>query len=80
MGAAAVAATWPAVAAIREPLSAERTLSFYNIHTGESLKAAYWVQGDLNTSVLGDINYLLRDHRSGEVRISIRACSICFMP
>ncbi len=46
---------------------AERILSFHNLHTGESFRAPYWVQGQYVPEVLGAIDHLLRDHRTGEV-------------
>jgi uncharacterized protein YcbK (DUF882 family) len=46
----------------------ERTLSFYNLHTGESLKTAYWVQGEYIPESLTDINHLLRDYRNNEIK------------
>jgi uncharacterized protein YcbK (DUF882 family) len=44
----------------------ERSLSFHNLHTGESLKTVYWQHGDYLHSSLADINRVLRDHRTGE--------------
>lgn len=45
-----------------------RTLSLYNTHTGETLrKVVYWEQGQYLHDALGDINYLLRDHRADAV-------------
>lgn len=49
-------------------LLAERKLSFYNMHTGESLNTVYYAMGRYVPDSLNDINYILRDHRSGEVR------------
>jgi uncharacterized protein YcbK (DUF882 family) len=45
---------------------AERSLSFYNLHTSESLKTVYWQRGEYLPSSLADINRVLRDHRTGE--------------
>lgn len=45
----------------------ERRLSLYNLHTGESLNATYWAEGNYVEEELAAINRLLRDHRSGEV-------------
>lgn len=46
----------------------ERELSFYNIHTGESLKkVVFWAKGEFINDSLKDINKLFRDHRSGDV-------------
>ena len=65
---AAAAAVFPIAASARASLSPERTLDFYNIHTGERLRAAYWTEGSYHTGVLDEINYLLRDYRTGEVK------------
>ena len=47
---------------------ASRSLSFYNLHTGESLKTTYWERGEYMPGALEDINYLLRDFRADEVK------------
>ncbi|HMK50306.1 MAG TPA: YcbK family protein [Thermodesulfovibrionales bacterium] len=57
-----------AVAAVSGLFSAERALSFYNTHTGEKLKAVYWQQDAYVPQALVDINYILRDYRTGEVK------------
>ncbi len=44
-----------------------RSLSFYNTHTGESLKTVYWEKGNYVLDALGEINHVLRDHRTGDV-------------
>src|SRR5687767_4208680 len=44
----------------------ERSLAFYNLHTGESLKAVYWERGEYVAPALADINRVLRDHRTGD--------------
>ncbi|MGD8570091.1 MAG: DUF882 domain-containing protein, partial [Gammaproteobacteria bacterium] len=46
----------------------ERILKFYNLHTGEKLKATYWADGDYINEELTAINHLLRDHRTGDVK------------
>ena len=46
----------------------ERSLSFYNLHTSESLKTVYWADGDYLPDGLAAINHNLRDYRTGEVR------------
>jgi uncharacterized protein YcbK (DUF882 family) len=45
----------------------EKSLSFYNIHTGEQVKAVYWSEGLYVRESLNDINRILRDFRTGEV-------------
>ena len=46
----------------------ERALSFYNTHTSETLTTVYWAQGSYFPEALNEINRILRDHRSGEVK------------
>lgn len=46
-----------------------RELDFYNLHTGESLKAAYWENGQYLHDALGEINHILRDHRTGQISV-----------
>ncbi len=49
-------------------LSPERSLAFYNTHTGESLKTVYSIEGDYLPDALSKINYILRDHRNNEIK------------
>jgi uncharacterized protein YcbK (DUF882 family) len=58
----------PALAGLRIPLSEERSLSFCNIHTGENLKTVYWAEGDYVATALNEINFILRDYRSNEIK------------
>jgi uncharacterized protein YcbK (DUF882 family) len=55
-------------AAATKVFSDEKALSFYNIHTGENMKAIYWNDGTYVPQALTDINYVLRDYRTGEVK------------
>ena len=57
-----------AVAAVSKVFFTERALSFYNTHTGESMKTVYWTQGAYVSQALSDINYILRDYRTGGVK------------
>jgi len=45
-----------------------RTLSFRHTHTGEELTVVYWTDGAYVPEALAQINRLLRDFRTGEVR------------
>jgi len=45
-----------------------RSLSLYNMHTGERLAADYFAAGTYDTDVLKHLNWVLRDHRTDEVR------------
>lgn len=56
------------LAAARSLLTIERSLHLLNIHTGESLSVVYWAQGEYLPEALDDLNYILRDHRSGETK------------
>ncbi len=46
----------------------EQVLSLHNLHTGERLNdVCFYERGRFNRDALREINYLLRDHRSGDV-------------
>lgn len=45
----------------------ERRLALYNTHTGEILRAEYWVDGEYIPGALAEINHILRDHRTDGV-------------
>lgn len=47
--------------------SATRELSFYHTHTSEKLSVVYAENGRYVPQALNEINYLLRDFRSGDV-------------
>jgi uncharacterized protein YcbK (DUF882 family) len=60
-------------AASRRFCPPKRSLSFYNTHTGEELEVAYWSHGRYRKRALADIDRILRDHRTGDVKaIDIR--------
>jgi uncharacterized protein YcbK (DUF882 family) len=46
----------------------ERKLSLYNTRTGEEWSRVYWCEGDYVPEALEEISYLLRDHRTNEIR------------
>ncbi|MFZ5594062.1 MAG: DUF882 domain-containing protein [Pseudomonadota bacterium] len=54
-------------ATMRESVAPERSLAFYNTHTGESIQTVYWAEGQYIPAALAEINTLLRDHRNNEV-------------
>jgi uncharacterized protein YcbK (DUF882 family) len=58
----------PAFAAIDMLLSPRGRLALYHTHTEESLETIYFVNGEYSQQALEDINYILRDHRSGEIK------------
>jgi uncharacterized protein YcbK (DUF882 family) len=49
-------------------LPQRRALSFFNSHTEESLKTIYCEHGRYLPVSLDGVNYILRDHRTGEVK------------
>lgn len=55
----------PVLAAAQLP--PERSLGFYNTHTGESTRTVYWAGDSYIASGLQEINVILRDHRSGDI-------------
>ncbi|WP_373019495.1 DUF882 domain-containing protein [Thiomicrorhabdus sp.] len=68
MGTAAALAPTSLFASMQKQQSKEefRTLSFYNLHTGESLKTTYWEQGIYHPEALEEISHVLRDFRTNE--------------
>lgn len=68
MAAAVTCVPSPALALERTTQKFERSLGFYNMHTGESVSAVYWVQGRYMPMALRDINYVLRDHHNDQVK------------
>ena len=46
----------------------ERFLSFYNLHTGESLRVVYFEKGSYISDALDEINHILRDFRQNEIK------------
>ncbi len=68
--AAAVAGVLPApmYGNARDLTTAERSLAFYNTHTDERLSTVYWLEGSYVPQSLRDIDYILRDHRTNEVK------------
>jgi len=67
LAAAAVLAPDSLLAAIRRS-AVPKSLSLYNPHTGESLGITYAENGIYLPDALDEINYMLRDYRTGEVK------------
>ncbi len=53
--------------ALIDPRSTIKELKFHNLHTEEKLSLSYFERGNYVPEALQDINYLLRDHRSGDI-------------
>ena len=68
LGAAALAVANPLKGAVASmPQSGTRTLGLVSTHTSEEIMATYWRDGVYDTGALKDINYVLRDFRTGDV-------------
>lgn len=67
--AAAPATGWANVLGIfsPRPQADVRSVSLNNLHTGESLEAVYWEQGQYIPDVLDAVNHHLRDYRNGQI-------------
>jgi len=63
-GIAAVGLVKPATAVSLAP----RSVSLYNVHTGEWLRTVYWADGHYIREAVRDINWILRDHDTDEIR------------
>ena len=48
--------------------SPEKSLAFYNTHTGETFKRVYWFRGRYLPDALQAVNRILRDHHVDEIR------------
>ena len=46
----------------------ELRLRFYNLHTTEHLDTVFWANGQYNETALAEIDNLMRDHRTGEIK------------
>ena len=57
-------AGWSALA----PDNSHRTISLYNTHTGEELATCYFKNGAYCPDAMDRINFILRDHRTGEIK------------
>lgn len=68
VGAAALAFAAPLKGALAAlPQSGTRTLGLVSTHTNEQVVATYWRNGRYDRGALKDINYVLRDFRTGDV-------------
>jgi uncharacterized protein YcbK (DUF882 family) len=68
LGGAALAIASPLQGALAAlPQAGTRTLGLLSTHTNEKITATYWRDGVYDKGALRDIDYVLRDHRTGEV-------------
>jgi uncharacterized protein YcbK (DUF882 family) len=64
LGAAASMAMMPRLAWATVPV---KELAFYNLHTGEKLRLAFYENGRYLPSAMQALNHFLRDYRTGDV-------------
>ena len=57
-----------AVVADKMAKPVERTLAFFNTHTGERVRTAYCGGGEYRPEALKEINHILRDFRANEIK------------
>lgn len=58
----------------------DRSLSLYNVHTGEKNNVVYWSDGKYVGSGLNEINWILRDFRTSEIKaIDPRLLNILYL-
>ncbi|HSO18078.1 MAG TPA: DUF882 domain-containing protein [Desulfosarcina sp.] len=62
------AAGWAALL----PHDSRRSLAFFNTHTGERLRVCYFRDGAYSSGALQQINHILRDHRTGDIKVMDR--------
>ena len=68
IGAAAAATAVAFVTPVPAISFAPRSVSLYNTHTGEWVRTVYWADGHYIRDAVRDINWVLRDHYTDEVR------------
>src|ERR1700745_379437 len=68
LGAAVAAAAVGLVDPVPAVSFSPRSVALYNIHTGEWLRTVYWADGHYIREAVRDINWILRDHHSDEIR------------
>ena len=68
LAAMAVALPWVRRAAGEDRPDEPRALAFRNLHTGESVDVVYRADGEIDAGALREIDWVLRDFRTGEAR------------
>lgn len=57
-----------AIASIDRLIAPKRNLLLFNTHTGQKLDVCYFAQGQYQPEALEEIDYILRDYRTGEIK------------
>jgi uncharacterized protein YcbK (DUF882 family) len=61
---ASTVALFPNTAFASRELPSVKSISLYNIHTGEKLETTFWADGSYIPEAVADLNHLLRDYRN----------------
>ncbi len=78
--AAGLCLPWSATRASAKIVYPDRVLSLHNVHTGEEEQITYWSEGSYIESGLNQVNWLLRDFRTGDVKaIDPRLLNILYL-
>jgi len=71
---------WAAARGSANIVYPDRTLSLHNVHTGEKENITFWSDGHYIESGLNQVNWLLRDFRTGDVKaIDPRLMNILYL-
>ncbi|MDO9208473.1 MAG: DUF882 domain-containing protein [Sulfuricurvum sp.] len=63
-GIASAVSLFPSIVLGKTDVPYKKSLSLYNIHTGENLTTTFWADGAYIPEALVDINHILRDYRT----------------
>ncbi|HZF71122.1 DUF882 domain-containing protein [Sulfuricurvum sp.] len=61
---ASTVALFPNTAFASREIPSAKSISLYNIHTGEKLETTFWADGAYIPEAISDLNHLLRDYRN----------------
>jgi uncharacterized protein YcbK (DUF882 family) len=68
LGMLAATAPWARRAAAEDATAGPRELAFLNLHTGDAVDVVYRADGQLDPGALREIDWVMRDFRTGEAR------------
>ena len=78
--AAGLCLPWSAIRGSSKIVYPDRTLSLNNVHTGEQENITYWSDGSYVDSGLDQVNWLMRDFRTGDIKaIDPRLLNILYL-
>lgn len=63
---ASAASLFPSIVLGKADVPYKKSLSLYNIHTGENISTTFWADGSYIPEALSDMNHILRDYRTDD--------------